>query len=104
MALSSYRQDQERMEKIAQRALFLLKRSPTPQQDMQWADQRLREESLLGSDPDPKDPTRWTAVAIAQNLDLMEVLPYLQEKGSYPEKAPTFENLILSLIPSEGGL
>ena len=49
---------------------------------MQWAEQRLSE-------------------VIAQNLDLMDdSIPWMKERDSHPEKAETFEELILQLIPS----
>ena len=45
------------------------------------------------------------AGSLAQNPDVMsECISWLLERDSHPEKAETFESLILSLIPSEGGL
>jgi hypothetical protein len=46
----------------------------------------------------------WTQAVIATNPDLVDSLFYLQERAREPERAQTFENIILSLIPSEGGL
>lgn len=100
------KRDTKRLEVIARRAIFLLSRSPDPETEMVWAERRLREADLLGFvDPDPKDPVGWAEIAIGLNPDLMDQsLPWLEERDSHPEKAPTFENLVLSLIPSEGGL
>ena len=91
---------------IAARALELLKEEPPAQQAAAeaWAEGLLQEERLLTSDPDRKNPALWTAQALAQNQDLTEVLPWLRERGSHPEKAETFEELIRSLVPKEGGL
>lgn len=97
--------DREFLFKIAARAQKLLKSSPNPRQEMQWAERRLRENNLLGSDPPFHDPGAWTEQAIARNPDLMDQgMPYLRERGHHPENAETFESLILQLIPSEGGL
>ena len=42
---------------------------------------------------------------IAQNPDLThQSVPWIKEKGLHPEKAESFESLILSPIPKEGGL
>ena len=49
--------DQQFLDRIARRALALLKESRNPQQEMTWAENRLSEESLLGWDtPDRKNP------------------------------------------------
>ena len=72
---------------------------------MLWAERRLFQENLLGSDPPSRDPVAWTEHVIARNLDLMDQsIPWLAERDSHPEKAETFEELILRLIPSEGVL
>ena len=94
------------LDQIARRAEELLKDSPNPQREMLWAESRLSEANLFpGNLGTRTPPATWTEQAIAQNRDLMdESLPYLQEKGSHPEEAETFEGLILALIPSEGGL
>ena len=75
-----------------------------PQRAMTWAENRLFEEGLFNAHPAPQRPKAWTEHVIAQNPDLMEVLPYLEEKNLRPEEAESFEDLILSLIPTEGGL
>jgi hypothetical protein len=41
---------------------------------------------------------------IAENPDLVDSLFYIECRGSHPEAAEMFEELILSLIPTEGGL
>jgi hypothetical protein len=41
---------------------------------------------------------------IARNPDLVDSLFYCQCRDSHPERAQTFENLVLSMIPTEGGL
>ena len=42
---------------------------------------------------------------LAENTGLVDdVFPSLEERDIHPEKAPTFENLILSLIPKVGDL
>lgn len=90
---------------VANRALHLLKQSPSPQREMSWAEDQLREANLLGFSPERQSLARWTEQAIAQNPDLRDKsLPWLRERDSHPEKAETFEELILRLIPSEGGL
>jgi hypothetical protein len=43
-------------------------------------------------------------VVVANNPDLVDSLFYLQERASKPERAQTLENLVLSLIPTEGEL
>ena len=44
-------------------------------------------------------------LVIARSLDLKDnSLPWLEERDIHPEKAENFEELILSLIPKEGGL
>jgi hypothetical protein len=93
------------LDKVASRAAKLLAKSPDPQAEMRWAEGRLFEANLFGANPDRSSPRAWAERAIAQNLDLMDQsLPWLKERGSHPERADTFENLILCLIPSEGGL
>ena len=92
---------------IAARALELLKEEPPARQAAAeaWAEGKLREGNLLAFDPARKSPARWTAQAIAQNLDLIDQsFPFLRERDIHPEKAETFEELILDLIPREGGL
>jgi hypothetical protein len=83
----------------------VLKASRNPQAEMSWAEGRLFEANLLGFDPPRLSPELWTARAIAQNLDLLDQsMPYLRERDVRPDKAESFEVLILSLIPTEGGL
>ena len=92
------------LDKIASRAENLLKQSQDPQKEMQWAENRLLEADLLSSTPSRKNPQDWAEQAIAQNPDLTDQsLPWLKERDLHPEKAETFEELILSLIPSESG-
>ncbi len=89
---------------IARRALELLTESDDPQQEMRWAERRLWEAGLLNFDP-PSLPARWTEQVIAENLDVLDQsVPWLRERGSEPQNAETFEQLILTLIPSDGGL
>jgi hypothetical protein len=72
---------------------------------MRWAERRLFEQNLLHSDPPRQDPQAWCEQAIAGNWDMAdESMFYIACRGSQPELAQTFEELILSLIPSEGGL
>jgi hypothetical protein len=93
------------LDRAASRADELLSKSPNPQADMAWAEGRLEEAGLLEGNPSRKNPFSWSQDALAENPALLEQSPgYLQERGTQPEKAPTFENLILSLIPTEGGL
>ena len=94
------------MNKIADHALSLLKASRDPQSDMKWAEDRLEAEGLLGWQRLERDnPRLWTERAIAQNRDLKDQsIPHLQDRDLHPEEAETFEGLILSLIPTEGGL
>jgi hypothetical protein len=98
---------QEELEAIADRAKSLLAESPDPQQEMEWAERRLTEASLLNywGELDRGNPARWVQQAIEDNPDLAsESLPWLRERGADLSKAETFEELILRLIPSEGGL
>src|ERR1700759_75984 len=106
MALTKRQQVREaRLSEIAERAAELLKEEPNPKQQMQWAEQQLSEANLLGWGTPPSDPRGWTQMVIARNSDLMdETMPHLEERGVQPEKAESFEGLILQLIPSEGGL
>jgi hypothetical protein len=70
------------LRKIADHAAKLLNEESSAPAQMQWAEQRLSE-------------------VIAQNLDLMDdSIPWMKERDSHPEKAETFEELILQLIPS----
>jgi hypothetical protein len=99
------RESQTILNRIAERAAFLLKESEDPQAEMHWAESRLLEANLLNWIQQGKSPQVWAELVIAQNPDLEDQsVPWLKERGSHPEKAETFENLILSLIPSEGGL
>ncbi len=102
-------EDREFMQKIAARAAKLLKADRDPQSEMLWAERKLEEANLLGFTPrkeQRRDPlVSWTDQVIALNLDLMDQsLPYLREREVRPDKAESFEGLILSLVPSEGGL
>jgi hypothetical protein len=85
--------DQQWLDRIASRAMALLKESPNPQQEIAWAEERLSEESLLGwGTPDRKNLFAWTQEVIAQNWDLMDdSVPWLKERDSHPEEAETFE-------------
>lgn len=97
---------QDRLDRIARRALFLLRRSEDPQAEMRWAERRLEEQDLWhGNVPgNPEDLRAWTDMVIAGNPDLVDSLFYLECWDSHPERAQSFENIILSLIPTEGGL
>jgi hypothetical protein len=94
------------LDKIADRAAHLLmKESDDPQAEMRWAEDKLMEANLFNGNPDRKNPQQWAEEVIAQNDNLAdESLPWIKERDLHPEKAETFENLILSLIPTEGGL
>jgi hypothetical protein len=73
---------------------------------MEWAERRLTEAGLLNywGELDRANPVRWVQQAIEDNPDLAsESLPWLRERGVDLSKAETFEELILRLIPSEGG-
>ena len=96
----------ELLDKVARPAAKLLKGEPSAQQTaMSWAERVLEEASLLTSDPPRKTPELWTEQAIALNSDLLDQsAPYLMERDVRPDKAETFEELIRSLVPSEGGL
>jgi hypothetical protein len=95
----------ELLDKVAARAVKLLKALPNQQEWMSWAERVLEEASLLTSDPPRKTPELWTERAIALNPDLLDQsAPYLLERDVRPDKAETFEELIRSLVPSEGGL
>ena len=108
MALSNEsRRNQDWLDKIARRALLLLKESDHPQREMQWAENRLWQEGLWqGNPPDPKNLFQWTEHVIAQNPEMtdQDVPFWLQQRALHPERAETFESLILQLIPKEGGL
>jgi hypothetical protein len=93
------------LDKISDRAAELLKESENPQSEMRWAETRLMEANLYNYPPHQDDPQEWAEMVIAQNLDLEDQsVPWVQEHNSHPERAETFENLILSLIPTEGSL
>jgi hypothetical protein len=96
----------DRLDAIARRAEFLLRRSPDPQAEMRWAERRLEEQDLWhGSPPSNRgDLAAWAQAVIASNPDLVDSLFYLEWRDSHPDRAETFENLVLSMIPSEGGL
>ncbi len=99
------RQPQTLLDKIARRAVLLLKESEDPRAEMRWAESRLLEANLLNWSQQGESPQVWAERVIAQNLDLEDQSgPWLKERDSHPEEAETFESLILSLIPSEGGL
>jgi len=94
------------LNKIGSRAEKLLRASPNPSQEMSWAENRLFEANLFqGNPPKPRDPATWAEQVILQNPDLMDQsAPYLLEREVRPDRAKTFESLILQLIPTEGGL
>ena len=94
------------LDKVARRAQKLLEDSPTPLKEMAWAERRLSEAGLFeGRAGHHKNPRDWTQEVLAQNPDLTDQsLSWVQQQDSHPEKAQTFESLILDLIPSEGGL
>lgn len=97
-------QKQEWLAQISSRALELLKQEPNKIQQMDWAQQKLEEADLYRGNSPPLNPRAWVEQVIARNLDLMDdSIPWLEERDSHPEKAQTFDQLILSLIPSESG-
>ena len=73
---------------------------------MCWAENRLFEANLLNFTPNRSSPQAWANQAIAQNWDIKdESLPWLKERDNLDLRGvETFEGLILSLIPTEGGL
>ena len=93
------------MNQIANQAAYLLKLEPNQREQMDWAVRRLEEADLYEGNPPPSSPRDWADQVIAQNWDLTDVtLPWLLERDIHPERAETFESLILQLIPKEGGL
>jgi len=63
------------------------------------------EANLYNFPPHQNDPREWADRVIAQNPDMEDQsIPWIREHGEHPERAETFENLILTLIPMEGGL
>jgi putative transcriptional regulator len=82
------------------RALFPLRRSQDPQAEMAWAERRLFEQDLWHRDaPGNRGDLAASAQAvIATTPDPVDSLFYLQVRDSQPERAQTFENIILSLI------
>ena len=103
--LDPYDQKLDRLQKIADRALHLLKEEDNPELAMRWAEDHLREANLYNFPPHTNDPEKWADQVIAQNPDMVDQsLPWIQERDSHPERAETFESLIFNLIPTEGGL
>jgi len=101
-----FQQKQDWLDQISRHALVLLRQESQPQaqRSMRWAERRLSEANLWSGNP-PNDLPSWTAQVIARNPDLMgDSLPHLQERDLHPEKAESFESLVLQLIPSESGL
>ena len=96
------------LDKIARRALHLLKASDDPSRKMTWAEDLLFKEGLWqGNPPDRQNPFQWTEQVIAQNPEMLDqdVPFWLQQRGLHPEQSETFESLILQLVPGkEGGL
>jgi hypothetical protein len=86
--------------------LLLLKRSQDAEAEMRWAEERLFDENLWHGNPpsNRKDLAGWTEIVIAANPDLVDSLFYCQCRGSEPEYANSFEQPVLSLVTSEGGL
>jgi hypothetical protein len=107
MPLSPESQLREKLlDRVSKRLVHLLRQEENPKQMMLWAEERLFEASLWsGGNPQHKDPSAWVQQVITHNPDIWEQsLPWLEEKDSRPESARTFEGLILSLLPTEGGL
>ena len=105
------KQIQQRLQQlnlIAARAVALLKESPDPEQEMVWAEDRLSDQNLLAAGElwkERKDPEAWVEAALVENPDIFEIsLPWSKERNNHPETAESFNQLILSLIPTEGGL
>ena len=99
--------DEILLDRIASRAAQLLKENEYPQAEMKWAEERLREAGLfpLFLKPNLKDPRVWAQEVLEDSLDIRDgSLPWVRAHNSHPERAETFESLILSLIPKEGGL
>ena len=93
-------------DRIARRAEAILHDSDDAQAEMAWAERKLADAGLLGGGrPDRNDVAAWTREAIADNQDIQgESVPWLLGRGWKPEAAETFEELLLTLIVSEGGL
>jgi hypothetical protein len=90
---------------VADRAAEFLKESHNPKAEMRWAERRLADAGLCSPNQDLKPPQEWAEEVIAQNPAVEEEsLPWFREHNSHPERAETFESLILSLIPTQGGL
>ena len=82
-----------------------MKESDNPQAEMKWAEGRLLEANLYNGNPNRKDPRQWAEEVIARNWNISdESLPWNRERNIHPERAETFEELILDLIAMEGGL
>lgn len=99
--------DEILLDRIAKRAAKLPKESENPKAEMLWAEKRLREAGLfpLFLNPDLENPRVWALQVLEDNWDIRdESLPWVRAHNSHPERAETFENLILSLIATEGGL
>jgi hypothetical protein len=86
-------------------AKLLAKYSPERQSKiMDWVESRLEDNSLLTGNPDRSTMRQWLTDVIEDNPNLMEQsVDWAMDRGTRPEKAETVEELILSLIPSEGG-
>ena len=66
----------------------------------------IRSKPIQRGNPNRKSLRQWAEEVISQNERLVGRKPSvkIQERGLHPEKAETFEELIWSLIPMEGGL
>ena len=97
--------EKDLLERIAERALKLLKEEPDPQSSILWVEKCLQEANLLNTDGDRNNLREWANTVIRDNPNLLEIsIPWVVEHNSHPEKAETLEDLIWALIPQEGGL
>ena len=97
--------EKDLLERIAERALKLLKEEPDPRSSILWVEKCLQEANLLNTDGNRDNLREWANTVIRDNPNLLEIsIPWVVEHNSHPEKAETLEDLIWALIPQEGGL
>lgn len=73
---------------------------------MAWVEERLSEAGLLGwGHPDRENLFAWTEEVLANNGDILsESVRWRLDRGWTPETVNSFEELVLELIITEGGL
>jgi hypothetical protein len=106
MRLTKMSRQEVFLDRISKQALSLLQEEEDPKQAMAWAENRLREGNLFPLFLNPSDnPSAWVQQVISDNPDILgESVPWMMERYRQPDGAETFEELILNLIPTEGGL